>query len=60
MIGVSLIFVVMGLCGLFIAASAADSLAQLMGFGLLAFSWIFMIAYHGRRAEQQAREGNSH
>jgi hypothetical protein len=60
MIGVSLIFVVMGVFGLFIAASAADSSAQFMGLGLMLFSWFFMVAYHGRRAEQQARQGDEH
>ncbi|GEM_PF-5783262 len=60
MIGISLVFVVMGLFGLFIAASADDSLAQLMGLGMVVFAWLFMVAYHGRRAEQQARQGDGH
>lgn len=60
MIGVSLIFVVMGLFGLFIAASADDNAAQFMGLGLIALSWLFMVGYHGRRAERQAREGDGH
>lgn len=60
MIGVSLVFVVMGLFGLFIAASADDSSAQMMGLGLIILAWFFMVAYHGRRAEQQARLGDEH
>ena len=60
MLGVSLIFVVMGLFGIFIAAGADDSSAQFMGLGMVIFAWFFMVAYHGRRAENQARQGDGH
>tara|TARA_B100000676_G_C18072807_1_gene845488 strand:+ start:1239 stop:1508 length:270 start_codon:yes stop_codon:yes gene_type:complete len=58
MIVVSLAFVLIGFLGLIIAASGGS--AQFMGIGLIVSSWLFLIGYHGRRAEQVAKSGDGH
>ncbi|MBC6440138.1 MAG: hypothetical protein GDA49_06960 [Rhodospirillales bacterium] len=60
MLVTSLAFFLMGLMGLLIAAGAKDGPAQFMGIGLILFAWFFMVAYHGKRAEDQVRARNGH
>ena len=61
-IAVSILFVLMGLLGLLMAAGAADSSAQFMGLGLLVLSWFLLVGFHARRAEaeERARHGAAH
>ena len=56
----SLLFVLMGVLGLLMAALAKDPAAQVMGLGLVVLAWFFMVGYHGRRVEQNARRESSH
>ena len=58
MLVTSFAFVLIGFLGLLIAASGGT--AQFMGIGLIIFSWLFLVAYHGRRAEQMAKSSESH
>ena len=59
---VSVLFCLVGLFGLFVAAGAEDASAQVMGFGLVLFAWFLMVGYHARRAEndERARHGAAH
>lgn len=59
---VSAIFVILGVVGLLIAANAEDSVAQIMGLGLLMLSWFFAVGINARRAEaaERARHGAVH
>lgn len=54
-LAISFLFVLMGLLGLLMAAGADDSSTQFMGLGLLVLSWFFIVGFHGRRAEAEAR-----
>ena len=58
-LAISFLFVLMGLL---MAAGADDSSTQFMGLGLLVLSWFFIVGFHGRRAEAEARAraGTSH
>lgn len=59
---VSIVFAVLGLVGLLMAAGAHDGVTQVMGFGILVLSWFLMVGYHARRAEtsERARLGTAH
>jgi hypothetical protein len=59
---VSIIFVLLGLLGLLMSASADDSSTQVMGLGILVLSWFFIVGFHARRAEneERARHGGAH
>lgn len=61
-LAVSILFVLLGLLGLLMAAGASDSSTQFMGFGLLLLSWFFIVGFHARRAEaeERARHGSTH
>ncbi len=54
-IAASALLCLTGLLGLLMAALAADPAARVMGIGLVVLAWLAMLAYHGRRAERQAR-----
>ncbi|MBT6204126.1 MAG: hypothetical protein P8Q36_07905 [Alphaproteobacteria bacterium] len=60
MLVTSLIFFVLGLLGLLMAAGAVDASTQFMGIGLIVFAWFFMVAYHGQRAEKLAQAQSGH
>lgn len=59
---VSILFVLLGLLGLLMAAGAEDSSTQVMGLGILVLSWFLIVGYHARRAEneERARHGGAH
>jgi uncharacterized membrane protein len=61
-LAVSVIFAILGVVGLIIAANADDSVAQFMGLGLLVLSWFFVVGINARRAEaeERARHGAAH
>jgi hypothetical protein len=61
-LAVSILFVLLGLLGLLMAANANDSSTQYMGIGLILLSWFFIVGFHARRAEaeERARHGSTH
>ncbi len=61
-LAVSILFVLLGLFGLLLAANAADSSTQFMGLGILVLAWFFVVGFHARRAEaeERARHGAAH
>ena len=54
-IAASALLCLTGLLGLLMAALATDPAARGIGLGLIVLAWLAMLAYHGRRAERQAR-----
>jgi len=54
-LAVSILFALLGLLGLLLAASATDDSTQFMGLGLLVFSWFLLVGFHARRAESEER-----
>jgi len=60
MLATSLLFVLLGLLGLLIAAGSDGGSSQYMGIGLIVFSWLFLMAYHGHRAERLAQDAEQH
>ena len=60
-IAVSILFALLGVLGLLMAAGASDSSTQFMGVGILLLSWFLLVGFHARRAEneERARHGNA-
>ncbi len=59
-IAVSILFVLLGLLGLLLAAGAQDAHAQFMGVGIVLMAWFLMVGYHARRAEAEERARFGH
>jgi hypothetical protein len=57
---ITIFFSLLGLLGLFIAASAPHDPSQFMGIGLLILSWFLVVGYHANRAEKAGKQQHSH